>query len=239
MLYYMFKKGDINKLLKNKIVYYAVLVASFLHLVGYMSNRNIDAILFFVAVGLLSTFFSKNKVVNMLIAIIATNLMFVGSFLREGLVEGGPLDKKGKKRKKRRRHKFTKQAEGHRHQVESLVGGEKDDEEEGDEEFSKMSIPTSQPKSLSGDESEGGRVDYASTMEQAYDNLQNILGSSGMKGLTKETEKLVKQQQNLVSSLDSMSPALQSAQETMKMFGESMPQLQALTQSMVGSNKKK
>ena len=203
----MLKYRDFNKLLKNKIVYYVVVVAAFLHLVGYMSIRNFDALGFFVAVGLLSTFFSKNKVVNMLIAIVATNLMYTGSFIREGL--------ENKNEEEDEEDEDAKEEEGMEHKK--------------DEKFTQMNIPSSKPKSLSEDESEGSRIDYASTMEQAYDNLQNILGSGGMKGLTAETEKLVKQQQNLVTSLNSMSPALKSAQKTMEMFGENMPNLQKMT----------
>tara|TARA_Y100000817_G_scaffold109861_1_gene85937 strand:+ start:5889 stop:6551 length:663 start_codon:yes stop_codon:yes gene_type:complete len=215
----MLKYRDFNKLLKNKIVYYVVVVAAFLHLVGYMSIRNFDALGFFVAVGLLSTFFSKNKVVNMLIAIVATNLMYTGSFIREGL---------------------ENKKEGMDHEEED----DEDAKEEGmehkkDEKFTQMNIPSSKPKSLSEDESEGSRIDYASTMEQAYDNLQNILGSGGMKGLTAETEKLVKQQQNLVTSLNSMSPALKSAQKTMEMFGANMPNFEKMTSFLQEGHTKK
>jgi len=216
----MLKYRDFNKLLKNKIVYYVVVVVAFLHLVGYMSIRNFDALGFFVAVGVLSTFFSKNKVVNMLIAVVATNLMYTGSFIREGMKEGNEdveEDEGGAKKKKKKK--------------------KKKEEEEEDDGFTKMDIPSSTPKSLSSDESEGSRIDYASTMEQAYDNLQNILGNGGMKGLTEETEKLVKQQQNLVSSLNSMSPALKSAQKTMEMFGHSMPNLEKMSSFLQEGNK--
>ena len=212
----MLKYRDFNKLLKNKIVYYVVVIVAFLHLVGYMSIRHFDALGFFVAVGILSTFFSKNKVVNMLIAVVATNLMYTGSFIREGMKEG------------------VEEKEGDEENEYSVAVKKKKDGEEDEEDkekggFTKMNIPSSTPKSLSNDESEGSRIDYASTMEQAYDNLQNILGNGGMKGLTEETEKLVKQQQNLVSSLNSMSPALESAQKTMEMFGNSMPNLQKMS----------
>ena len=223
----MLKYRDFNKLLKNKIVYYVVVIVAFLHLVGYMSIRHFDALGFFVAVGILSTFFSKNKVVNMLIAVVATNLMYTGSFIREGMKEGVE-EKKGEDEKE----KTVKKKKGGKDEVD-----EEDEEDQEDGGFTKMNIPSSTPKSLSNDESEGSRIDYASTMEQAYDNLQNILGNGGMKGLTEETEKLVKQQQNLVSSLNSMSPTLKSAQKTMEMFGHSMPNLEKMSSFLQEGNK--
>ena len=39
-------------------------------------------------------------------------------------------------------------------------------------------------------------MDYAATMEQAYDNLQKMLGEDGIKGITGETKKLVQQQKD-------------------------------------------
>ena len=44
------------------------------------------------------------------------------------------------------------------------------------------------------DEAVGDRIDYAATMEQAYDNLQTMLGDDGIKSITSETKKLVNQQ---------------------------------------------
>ena len=52
-------------------------------------------------------------------------------------------------------------------------------------------------------------------MEQAYDNLQKMLGDGGMKGITTETKKLVSQQKDLMQTLNSMAPVLNSAKETL------------------------
>jgi len=64
-------------------------------------------------------------------------------------------------------------------------------------------------------EDEDVRVDYASTLEMAYDNLQTMLGDEGIKGLSSETRRLAKQQQNLISSLNDMAPILKDAQSTL------------------------
>ena len=68
------------------------------------------------------------------------------------------------------------------------------------------------------DEAVGESIDYASTLEQAYGNLQKMMGKGGMKGLTKETTKLVSQQKELMDSLKSMAPVLNDAQQTLKGF---------------------
>ena len=52
-------------------------------------------------------------------------------------------------------------------------------------------------------------------MEQAYDNLQNMLGKDGMKSITNETKKLATQQKDLIGTLISMTPILNNAKETL------------------------
>jgi hypothetical protein len=58
--------------------------------------------------------------------------------------------------------------------------------------------------------SKGYNVDYASTIEDAYDELNKILGSDGIKRLTGDTQKLMKQQLQLAESMKSMKPLMES-----------------------------
>jgi hypothetical protein len=85
--------------------------------------------------------------------------------------------------------------------------------------FSKRMIPSSKPARVSGsdddDEVDTDRIDYAKTLEQAYDNLQGMLGKDGIKGLTSETSRLVEQQSNLMESLKGMGPMLKEAKQMM------------------------
>jgi len=65
------------------------------------------------------------------------------------------------------------------------------------------------------DDAPGNRLDYSATLEMAYNNLDKMLGSKGMAGLTAETQKLVGQQKNLMESLNNMAPVLESAKSTL------------------------
>jgi hypothetical protein len=78
----------------------------------------------------------------------------------------------------------------------------------------------------------GSQIDYASTVEDAYDELNKILGSDGVKKLTDDTQRLMKQQLQLAESMKSMTPLiqgmgpmLQSAKEMMKGFGDNKQDL--------------
>ena len=70
--------------LKNKIVLYIVLVLAITNILGFLNNQDFESLTFFIVVGLLSTYFSKNMTINLLIAIIATNVVFAGRKVYEG-----------------------------------------------------------------------------------------------------------------------------------------------------------
>jgi hypothetical protein len=54
----------------------------------------------------------------------------------------------------------------------------------------------------------GYNIDYASTIEDAYDDLNKILGSDGIKRLTSDTQGLMKQLLQLAESMKSMQPLI-------------------------------
>jgi hypothetical protein len=55
------------------------------------------------------------------------------------------------------------------------------------------------------------RIDYAATVEDAYGDLSKILGGDGIKNLTTDTQKLMKQQLQLAEAMQSMTPLLEQA----------------------------
>jgi hypothetical protein len=55
----------------------------------------------------------------------------------------------------------------------------------------------------------GSKIDYASTIENAYDELNKVLGSDGIKSLTDDTQKLMKQQAQLAESMQGLAPLVE------------------------------
>ena len=106
--------------------------------------------------------------------------------------------------------------------------------------FTQRNVPSSSPSKANhddDDEAPGDRVDYAATLEGAYENLQKMLGDGGMKGLTSETKRLVDQQKNLMDSLNNMAPVLNSAKATLENL--QMPDVKQIEQLMKGVTGKK
>jgi hypothetical protein len=63
-----------------------------------------------------------------------------------------------------------------------------------------------------GGPAKASRIDYSTTLEQAYDNLDKMLSGDGLSNLSADTEKLMNQQQKLFSAVNKMMPMMESAQ---------------------------
>ena len=83
--------NNFNKLLKNRLVLYVVVFLAVTNVLGYFSMRDMNAITFFALIGYLTHQFTKNMIVVLLTAMLATNLLMSNS-IREGLA--GKKDKK-------------------------------------------------------------------------------------------------------------------------------------------------
>jgi len=205
----------ITKILNNEIVLYFVLFLAVINVLGYLLHGKINAVIFFTLVSYLTFHFSKNLVVVFAIAIVVTNLLMVGNKVREGL-ENATKDEDDKKEKKAPAKKST--------MTQDTKEPVKDK-------------PKSKPKTSTLDtvvtpleptkEGEGmnvmsnkkrNRIDYASTVEDAYEDLDRILGGEGIKQLTDDTQKLMGQQMQLVDAMKQMTPLLDNAKSMLKGF---------------------
>ena len=218
----------VEQLLRNKYVLYAVLFVAITHVLGYLTVRDYRSVTLFVAVGLLTSHFTKNMTVTLLSAIVFTG-MFASTRLLEGLTNGsdkeetddlGQKKEDDKESKKGEKESKKESMKSHGKEDEKCPEGKCNDKKSKDG-FSQQNVPSSTPAAATESEEDsqiGKRIDYAATLEQAYDNLQGILGAKGMEGLTKETQKLINQQSTLMNTLNTMTPVLNSAKSTLDNF---------------------
>ena len=237
-------KLKLPAILKNKYVLYAVLFFAITNVLGFLQRKDFESLTIFIAIGLLSTHFSKNMTVNLLVAMIGANVVKGSGFIREGF-DGEKKDETTEKKPSEPADKTAaklaklngkcgdgiKCAKGLECSNSVCVQRDK---------FSKSNVPSSKPAAIDGgeDEAVGKRIDYAATLEQAYDNLEKMLGSDGLKGLTDETKQLVGQQQNLMKTLENMAPILNNAKGTLENMNlPNMDKVQELMSSLQGSKK--
>lgn len=195
-------KLNLNSFLKDKNVLYVVLFLAITNIFGYLMLRNFDAIVFFFVVGFLSTYFSKNMIIIMIIAMISTNLL-VGSKLlgsyKEGMATNNavsssvPLKKEGNKKK-------AKVIDNMATLSPSNIDGSDDDTTD--------EIQGPKPK-----------INYASTLESAYDNLDKLLSSDSINKMTADTQRLAEKQQVLMGNIEKLVPFIGKAESLLNNMG--------------------
>lgn len=182
-------KLNLNSFLKDKNVLYVVLFLAITNIFGYLMLRNFDAIVFFFVVGFLSTYFSKNMIIIMIIAMISTNLL-VGSKLLGSYKEGmSTKDKKDNNKEKTSEPMVTLSP--------SNIDGSDDDTTD--------EIQGPKPK-----------INYASTLESAYDNLDKLLSSDSINKMTADTQRLAEKQQVLMGNIEKLVPFIGKAENLLK-----------------------
>jgi hypothetical protein len=76
--------------------------------------------------------------------------------------------------------------------------------------------PADNPSTSSS--SSSSSLDYASTIEEAYGNLNGFIGSEGIKNLTNQTNSLLQQQNTLVDTMKTLQPLMANAKSLMDSF---------------------
>ena len=227
-------------MLENKYVLYFVLFLTLINLLGYMILGNFNAIIFFILAAFLTANFSKNMIVVLSIPLILTSVFMVGKAVKEGfetksiddqikdinddikrkqdrlddLIKGGlntDDDKKKRKELNEDIDELNKQREKLQKQKEEKKDDKKDDKKD-------EKVGDKKPEKMSTMYKKENRIDYASTVEDAYDDLNKILGGNGIKQLTDDTQNLMKQQMQLADAMKSMTPLMEQAQSLLQGF---------------------
>ena len=280
--------NEASKLLTNKYFLYFIVFLAVSNVLGYLVTNKINAVIFFALICLLMANFSKNMIVVLIVAIIATNLLMVNGKMREGFTEGeqnatgtAELTDEQKQNIKTEVQQDVqaikaKRASASAAPVPSASAPASTDTtttnasttdastapattdastdptttaapttstttaavsstaprpnaaalkarvqgtEDVEEGFAPAGVGQSGNKrGAIGGPAKPSRIDYATTLEDAYDNLDKILGSGGMKSLSADTEKLMNQQKSLFESMNSMMPLVGKAQDMLKGF---------------------
>jgi hypothetical protein len=212
------KVADFSKLLENKVVLYLVLFLAVSAFLGYMMAGNAHALFFFIIIGIITTFFSKNMVVILGTPLIITSIFMVGKSVKEGL-ENKDDKKKPTEDKKSSQELVGAQGEHENHNNTSKSDSVNKDKDTGSNaETNNQSSEPIKSEEFSNFKKKKHNIDYASTIEDAYGNLDKILGSDGIKNLTNDTQKLMGQQLQLAEAMKSMSPLLDQAKGLLQGF---------------------
>jgi hypothetical protein len=201
----------VTKVLTNKYVLYIVAFLAITNVLGYMVMGNSTAVLFFAIVAYLISNFSQNMTIVLGAALILTNVLIVGKIVKEGMeTKTDPTS--------------TSTKDAGKKPPSDIISPEPTDGNSGDTTLVTSSTSATSPTTGAGEGMNGmgkkgrnhSRVDYASTIEDAYGDLSNILDSEGIKNLTNDTKGLMDQQLQLAEAMNNMTPLMENAK---KMLG--------------------
>ena len=191
--------STISKILTNKYVLYFIAFLSLTNVLGYAMRGDLNHIIVFMLLGVIMTYFSKNMSIVLLVSLLLANLFSLCIVVREGFEEGVDGEEKD--------------------------GEEKDDAEESDNKMDPDSVMSSSISSGNkGEDTEtpkltdafevgrgkrNPKIDYASTITDAYSQLNELIGKDGIKSLTNDTQTLMKQQLQLADSMKAIGPLIE------------------------------
>ena len=191
---YMKLPSTISKILTNKYVLYFIAFLSLTNVLGYAMRGDLNHIIVFMLLGVIMTYFSKNMSIVLLVSLLLANLFSLCIVVREGFEEGVDGEEND--------------------QAGEQAGEQAVDANKGDNKKEKKN-PVKKTESKVGESFEVGRgkrnpkIDYASTITDAYSQLNELIGKDGIKSLTNDTQTLMQQQLQLADSMKAIGPLIE------------------------------
>lgn len=211
---------SVTNLLENKYVLYIVFFLAVSNVLGYIMTGKTKSVIAFILIAYLVSMFSKNMIIILAVPLFVISFLMAGNHIREGLINN---DKKEPEKEPEKGEPVKKAP------VKKVAPPKKIDHQviDGSDVIEPTDVSTPEgsedldntPKSgMTTMYKKNNRIDYASTVENAYDDLNKILGGAGIKRLTGDTQKLMGQQMQLAEAMKSMTPLLGQAKELLKGF---------------------
>jgi hypothetical protein len=151
----------------------------------------------------------------LIVPLILVNFLTMGSAIKEGLENKIPSPVETKKTVDDPKMPVDNDISK---AMDDLKANDKKEQEQKQKEQKNI---LDEPKPLETKEKMTGamkdrRIDYGTTIEDAYDNLKGILGGEGLEKLSTDTQKLMQQQMKLAETMKNMGPLLEGAKSMLK-----------------------
>jgi hypothetical protein len=227
-------KSYISKFLTNKLVLNIVALIALFNVIGYIVMGHINNVLLFIILAILVRYFSKNMILVLGIPLLFVNLLSLKKNITfEGLENNRDNsntststsdntstsnDKINKQKQKAVIDKINQKSNSL--DLSNIESDTTDTTDTIDTTETVEDVPESFEPGRK--KNRGTQIDYAATIEDAYDQLNNILGSDGIKRLTNDTQNLMKQQSQLAESMQQMGPLIKGMAPMMETAKEMM-----------------
>lgn len=192
-------KIDFKSLAKDKNVLRIVVILSAANVLGYLLLRELDAIALFAVIGFLTSYFSKNMIVVLLTALVATNFLIVSrrvGSVREGMTTGS--DDEEDEEAEKPKAKKLKKVDGASSAVDEEMGsGRKDKLEDA--------APIG-----------AGAVDKKKTSKLNQDSVSKHLSAESKADISKKQNSMYEKNEKLMEQLEMMTPAVEKSMKILE-----------------------
>jgi hypothetical protein len=216
IVYIMNFKGTISKLLTSSILLRSVFVLSLFNIIGYLVYRNYHAVIFFFLVAGLVKYFSNNITLILGIPLFVVNLFVLGKVTKEGMENANSNE--------------SSSQDASNNMIKNAIKNKMNNDASNNDTSSNNNNkkPTEEPFEVGRNKKGNSDIDYASTIEDAYDELNKIIGGDGIKKLTGDTQNLMKQQLQLAEAMKSMGPLVEQMGPLMQSVGPMLEQAKGM-----------
>lgn len=195
---------SILKVLDNEWLLVGIYYLFIINVIGYIIFGNFFAIALLFIIGAITAQFShKFSVILSVPTILVTLYVFGGNVLFKMIFAEGMenMDKTEKKNEKKEKKEEPVKNDNDL-AINAPLENETETVNETDVQSNEESFETGRKK--------GGNynVDYAATVEDAYDELNKIIDNDGIKKLTADTQNLMNQQLKLAEAMKNMQPLI-------------------------------
>lgn len=213
---------SLGKLLTNKMVLNVVSIVSLLTIIGYLTMGQLNEVFMFILLSIVIYSFNKNMILVLgipLLIVVGYNVLNGKNYV-EGMVNKNESSKESNNNNNG--NKSNDKPNIPSAMMASKIKGKlnKDNnnqtEEENTDDANNTETTTEEAFAVTGKKGGQYNIDYASTVEDAYSDLNKILDGEGIKRLTGDTQKLMKQQMMLAESMKNMEPMLQGMAPLLK-----------------------
>lgn len=201
-----------SKFLTNKMVLNIVAFLALFNVIGYAVMGNLSVVLYFIVFALLVRYFSKNMTIVLGVPLIIVNLLAMRGNIQEGMENNdngresnsNPVTEPSKGETQEKMNSKNKAVTTSVINKSSASPVSASPDNAAQETGEKQGFEPGRRKNRGYD------IDYATTIEDAYDELNNILGSDGIQRLTSDTQNLMNQQMQLAKAMEGMTPLIKS-----------------------------
>jgi hypothetical protein len=220
-----------SDILHNKYVLYLSFFFAIVTAAGYLLRNNLEAICIFVIIGFLTTYFSKNMIIVLLVTTIATNFIVLmknrNSSMIEGLEtkedptatspDGGAASSS--------ESSVNPQAKKTNHEVDVAPVASANEVNESFSKAEGLSNLSPAPVESEGnsmlDLQKGMASGYGAQKEQAYKALASLGGAGAGGSASNFSAETINSQNEMINNLKSIQPILDTAEKFLDKFENS------------------